>query len=72
MSGLEKTFPGKVTARNIDITTPGARDGFKGLGFRSHGLVVRSMDGRVLLAQPDHSVNIEEVETTLRQVLAPG
>lgn len=69
MSGLEQDFPGKVTAHNIDITTPGARDGFKGLGFRSHGLVVRSMDGRVLLTQPDHTVNIEAVKEALRRML---
>lgn len=69
MSGLEQDFPGKVTAHNVDATDPGARSAIKDLGFRSHGLVVRSADGAVVWTQADHSVRIEDVRGALRRIL---
>ena len=69
VSGLEQAFPGKVSARNVDAATPGARQAIKDLGFRSHGLVVRAKDGRVLLKQPDHTVDIEAVKRALQAML---
>ena len=70
MSGLEQAFPGKVSAHNVDAGTPDAQQAIKDLGFRSHGLVVRATDGRVLLKQPDHTVDIEAVKRALQGMLA--
>ena len=69
VSGLEQAFPGKVSAKNVDAANPDARRAIKDLGFRSHGLVVRTTDGRVLLKQPDHTVNIESVKRALEGML---
>ncbi|HKQ19628.1 MAG TPA: hypothetical protein VJW75_07780 [Candidatus Eisenbacteria bacterium] len=69
VSGLEQAFPGKVTARNVDASTPDARKAIKELGFKSHGLVVKSRDGQIVMKQPDHSVDVEAVKTTLRGAL---
>ena len=69
MSGLEQAFPGKVTARNVDASTPDARKAIKELGFKSHGLVVRSKDGQILMKQPDHTVDVEAVKRELRGML---
>lgn len=69
MSGLEREFPGKVTARNVDATEADARADIQSLGFKSHGLVVRSGDGTVLFKQPDHKVEIGGVQQALRQIL---
>ena len=69
VSGLEQTFPGKVTARNVDVTSPGAREEFKDLGFKSHGLVIRSTNGQTLWKQADHTVNMIDVNEALHQIL---
>jgi hypothetical protein len=69
VSGLEQAFPGKVSAGNVDASTPEARKAIKDLGFRSHGLVVRAKDGRVLLKQPDHTANVEAVKRALEAML---
>lgn len=69
VSGLEQEFPGKVTAHNVDATTPESRKAIQGLGFNSHGIVIRSTDGKVLWKQPDHSVRMESVEKALHEIL---
>jgi len=69
VSGLERDFPGKVTARNVDASEAEARSDIKSLGFKSHGLVVRSSDGTVLFKQPDHKVEIGSVQQALREIL---
>ena len=48
MSGLEQDFPGKVKAQNLDATTPESKKIVKDLGFQSHGLVIRSAEGKAL------------------------
>ena len=68
VSGLEKEFPGKVTAENVDATKPDAAAAVKELGFNSHGLVIRSGDGKVLWKEPDHSVRIEDVRQELERL----
>jgi hypothetical protein len=70
VSGLEAEFPGKVTAKNVDATTAESKKEIASLGFTSHGLVVRSADGDVLLKQPDHSVDLEKVRKEIRELLA--
>ena len=69
MSGLEKEFPGKVVARNVDATTPDAKKEIKELGFANHGLVIRSAKGDVLFKQPDHKVKMDEVRKQLTSLL---
>ena len=69
VSGLEQTYPGKVTARNVDVTAPGAREEIQALGFKSHGLVIRSTDGKTLWKQPDHTVSIVAVNEALHEIL---
>jgi hypothetical protein len=70
VSGLETDFAGKVTAKNVDATTPESKKEIAALGFTSHGLVVRSADGKELLKQPDHKVDVEAVRKELRELLA--
>ncbi len=69
VSGLEKEFPGKVVARNVDATTPDSKMQIKELGFENHGLVVRSAKGDVLFKQPDHTVKMDEVRKELASLL---
>ena len=69
VSGLEKEFPGKVVARNVDATTPDAKKEIKELGFTTHGLVIRSAKGDVLFKQPDHNVKMDEVRKELTSLL---
>ena len=69
VSGLEKEFPGKVVARNVDATTPDSKKQIKELGFTTHGLVIRSAKGDVLFKHPDHTVDMEEVRKELASLL---
>ena len=69
MSGLETEFPGKVRARNVDATSAEAEPVVRELGFRSHGIVIRSASGQVLWSEPDHEVRIEDVRAKLRQLV---
>lgn len=69
VSGLEKEFPGKVTARNIDATTPEAREAIRALGLQSHGLVIQSRDGTTLWKQSGHNVRMSDVERALHEIL---
>ncbi len=71
MSGLAKEFPGKVTARNVDATTAEGVAAAKTMGFKSHGLVVSSADGTVLMSQADHTVNMDTVRRKIRSSLGP-
>ncbi|HEU5251202.1 MAG TPA: hypothetical protein VFW15_14530 [Thermoanaerobaculia bacterium] len=68
MSGLAQEFPGKVGAENRDATTPEGSAAVKELGFQSHGVVIRSADGKVLWKQPDHTVRIDDVRAELRRL----
>jgi hypothetical protein len=65
VSGLEKEFPGKVVAKNVDATTPESKKEVKELGFENHGLVIRSAKGDVLFKQKDHTVKMDEVRKEL-------
>lgn len=69
VSGLETEFPEKVVAENVDATTEESRRVVRDLGFRSHGLVIRSADGTVLWRQADHEVAIGDVRAELRRLL---
>ena len=69
MSGLEQDFPGKVKAQNLDATTPENKKIVKDLGFNSHGLVIRSSDGKTLWKQADHDVVMEDVRKATAEIL---
>ena len=69
VSGLEQEFPGKVTAHNVDATTPQSRVAIRSLGFKSHGIVMRSPNGKVLWKQPDHAVQIDSVKKAIHEIL---
>lgn len=71
VSGFEQEFPGQVKAQNLDATTPEAKAVIKDLGFKNHGLVVRSADGTVLHKQPDHSVDIDMARAAIAAILKP-
>jgi hypothetical protein len=69
VSGLEQAYPGKVKAHNVDASAPDARKDIQTLGFRSHGIVIRSTDGRTLWKQADHTVRMDAVNQALREIL---
>jgi len=69
VSGLEQTFPGKVAAHNVDASTPEAKKEVQDLGFISHGLVIRSTDGRTLFKQSDHKVDMDGTIHALHEIL---
>ncbi len=69
MSGLEQEFPGKVKAQNLDATIPENKIIVKELGFKSHGLVIRSADGKTLWKQPDHDVKMDDVRQAIQNLL---
>ena len=69
MSGLEKEFPGRVKAQNVDATTPESKKEVQALGFETHGLVIKSADGKVLWKEADHTVKIEDVRKELGELL---
>jgi hypothetical protein len=70
VSGLEQEYKGKVQAQNIDATTEDNKKIVRSLGFKTHGLVIRAADGKVLWKQPDHDVKIEDVRRELDRLLA--
>jgi hypothetical protein len=69
VSGLEQEFPGKVKAHNVDATTPESKKIVQDVGFKSHGLVIRSSDGKVLWKQADHDVRIDDVRQAVADLL---
>ena len=71
VSGFEQEFAGKVKARNVDCTSKEGEAAVAELGFKSHGLVIRSADGKALWKQADHTVKIEDVRRELHDLLKP-
>ena len=69
VSGLQEEFPGQVKSQNVDATAPEAKKAIQDLGFKSHGLVIRSLDGKVLFKQPDHTVNLEDARKAITGIL---
>jgi len=39
------------------------------LGFKSHGIVIRSADGKALWKQADHTVQMESVKKAIHEIL---
>lgn len=70
VAGLEQEFPGKVTVESLDASSPEAAEMTKRLGFKEHGLVIRSSRGAVLWKATDHKLQMDEVREQLRTQLA--
>jgi hypothetical protein len=66
---LEQDFPGRVEAATVEATTPESREEIALLGFRDHGLVIRSPAGEVLWKQRDHEVSVDDARQALRDIL---
>ncbi len=71
VSELGEEFEGKVVAQNVDATTEEAKAICQGLGFKNHGLVIRSGEGETLWSQPDHQVNMDDVRAKLEELVSP-
>jgi len=69
VSGLEQEFPGRVVASNVDATTEESKRIVSELGFRNHGLVIRSPEGEIRWKQPDHEVEMSMVREALKELL---
>ena len=69
MSGLERDYPGRVVGENLDATTAENEKLVKALGFESHGIVIRSADGKVLWKEPDHEVKMDDVRRELDRIV---
>jgi len=69
VSGLEGEFPGQVKAENVDASGEAAQKEIQALGFKHHGLVIRSADGEVLHKEADHTVDMEGVRKVIRDLL---
>ena len=69
MSGLAHEYAGKVRGENVDATTPENTRIVQDLGFESHGIVIRSADGKVLWKEADHTVKMDHVRQELDRLL---
>jgi len=70
VASLEQEFPGKITVESLDANSPEAAEMTKRLGFKEHGLVIRSARGAVLYKATDHKLEIDEVREQLKTQLA--
>jgi len=70
VASLEKEFPGKITVESLDANSPEAAEMTKRLGFKEHGLVIRSSRGAVLWKATDHKLQMDEVREQLKSHLA--
>ncbi len=72
MSELQEEQPDRIRAENVDATAPELADTIQELGFKNHGLVIRSTGGEVLWKQPDHEVKMDEARAWLHHRLGAG
>ena len=66
---LEHEYAGKVVGENLDATTARNEKIVQELGFESHGIVIRSADGKVLWKEADHTVKMDDVRQELDRLL---
>ena len=69
VSGLDKEFPGKAKGLNVDCTSKEGVAAVAELGFKSHGIVIRDAAGKAVWKQPDHTVNMEDVRKSLKELI---
>ena len=65
---MEAEYPGKIECSNVDATTAETAAQVKELGFKNHGLVIRSPAGETLWKQPDHEVDVEAVRAAIQKL----
>ncbi len=65
MSALEKEFPARVRAKNVNALTPESSAIVRELGFDKHGVAIRDAAGRVLYRKGDHEVREAELRREL-------
>lgn len=70
VASLEQEFEGKVKVESLDANSPEAAEMTKRLGFKEHGLVIRSHRGAVLYKATDHKLRMDDVREQLKQQLA--
>ncbi|HWM90729.1 MAG TPA: hypothetical protein VN493_08185 [Thermoanaerobaculia bacterium] len=70
VAALEKDFPGQVKVESLDATSPEGAKMAKRLGFKEHGLVIRSHRGAVLWKGTDHKLKMEDVREELKNQIA--
>jgi hypothetical protein len=70
VAALEKDFPGQVKVERIASTEPEAARMVQMLGFKEHGLVIRSQRGAVLWKESSHAPEMAEVREQLKNLLA--
>lgn len=70
VAGLDREFPGQLKIRTVDATSPDGVRAIQRLDLEGHGIVIRSDRGYVLWKQPLHDVNMDEVRSELRLLLA--
>lgn len=66
VAALEREFAGRVTAQEVDATSPAGAQAVDSLGLDQHGLVIRSSRGYVLWKQPGKDVDLQQVRQELR------
>jgi len=69
VSGLAQEIPGEANARNVDASEPEARTELNTAGIKSHGLIVRADDGRLLWKESGHQIEMDDVRHALHQIL---
>lgn len=67
---LEQDFPGQVKVESMDATSPEGSKMAKMLGFKEHGLVIRSHRGAVLWKGTDHKLKMDDVREELKRQIA--
>lgn len=70
VAALEKDFPGKVRTESLDVASPDAAKMVQMLGFKDHGLVIRSHRGAVLYKDAGHEIKLDAVRQQIRDLLA--
>ena len=70
VAALEKDFPGKVRTESVDVSSPDVAKMVQMLGFKDHGLVIRSRNGAVLYKDAGHEFKPDAVRQQIRDLLA--
>lgn len=69
VQGLEKEFPGRVTARVVEAGTPEAQSDLAHLEIGTSGLVVRNSNSIMVFKQGESFLSLPQVRAAIRQAL---
>lgn len=70
VAALEKDFPGQVSVEHLDAKAPDSVRMAGMLGFKDHGLVIRSRRGAVLWKASGHNLKMDEVREQIKGLIA--